>query len=1080
MKIFLGIILLLCFMTTASRAQWKQAPYAADGSYQGIAPLGDIAEWKFNGGADLSGKGHTLTLRGADSRFENGALVIEEKKEIGDKRAGAVTPNNPDLTPAGAFTLEVWFSPAADFFQKDVSFLVDKKYFHGATTNPRSNFDYLLLLRKKGEKFMLDARLGFGKDTSVAQSSPQTLEAGKTYHAVFSYDGAGKSQFFLNGVNIGQTEWQGRGAVAAGPFDLTIGDRFGSTGYRFLGRIFRVRLSSVALNFVSGKVLLDPQSGRTAFMRMEEGAALRVKITNDTAANLQNAQLEFALPGTSGTTRAIPALPAGKSTFVDIPIDTRLHPARYEGVLTLRNAAVNETVPAPVTIVPRPLPHQMPVVMWGTADNDQLQELKDIGFTHQLVYPSNGLWDWVWNHGADGELPVEGEREQLQLLDKMFAMQLGGVAYVAPGRWAGDYQKEYRRVDRNGNPYPRANIDGLFPRIQKFVTDAGKTVAKIYGNEPGLQGALLHTEVRDGTQLSFHDIDKKAWRDFSGGEIPQGDFNPRNYGEKLYQEIRDFPANHIVPDDYPLLKYLRWFWQKGDGWNTLNTLTNDALKTAGNGRIWTFSDPAVRAPAVYGNNGDVDYLSQWTYTYPDPMKIGLAEDELFAMAAGRPGQQVMNMTQIIWYRSQTTGKPIAGQETSWEKAAPDAKFISIAPDHLSEALWIELTRPVQRIAYHGWGSLGDKTGEYQGSYVTTNPETRKRLQSLLHDVVQPLAPVLLQIPDRKTDVAFLESFSSQMLAGRGTYGWGNGWGADSYLIANYAGLEPDIVYAETINQKGLNGYKVLFLMHCDVLTQSVADKIKEFQRNGGIVIGDEFLAPGIQPDILLTSVKRGAPDKTKLLYLQKAAELSRELNDFYEPPLQSSNPEVFARSRTYKNAAYIFTINDHRTYGDYVGQYKMVMEKGLPAQSEITLQRGSGFVYDLMNCHEIKTRQAGNKLQFTTSLSGGAGNLFLVTDKPVGALQMAVPAMAQRGKSTFITAQLNDSEGQPLQAVIPLEVTISDPQNRIAEKSGYYGAAGGKLSLQLDVAPNDAPGQWEIEVSERLTGQRILRSFLVK
>src|SRR5690606_35222363 len=122
-----------------------------------------------------------------------------------------------------------------------------------------------------------------------------------------------------------------------------------------------------------------------------------------------------------------------------------------------------------------------------------------------------------------------------------------------------------------------------------------------------------------------------------------------------------------------------------------------------------------------------------------------------------------------------------------------------------------------------------------------------------------------------------------------------------------------------INRKGRDDYRVLFLMHCDVLTQAVADKINAFQRNGGIVIGDEFLAPGVRPDILLTSVKRSTPDETKQIHLQKAAELLRELGGFYEQPLRSSDPEVFVRSRTYKNAEYVFAINDHRTYGDYVG-----------------------------------------------------------------------------------------------------------------------------------------------------------------
>ena len=54
------------------------------------------------------------------------------------------------------------------------------------------------------------------------------------------------------------------------------------------------------------------------------------------------------------------------------------------------------------------------------------------------------------------------------------------------------------------------------------------------------------------------------------------------------------------------------------------------------------------------------------------------------------------------------------------------------------------------------------------------------LARLIHEVVQPLGPTLLQTPAVKSDVAFLESFASEMFARRGTFGWCGGWGGDAY------------------------------------------------------------------------------------------------------------------------------------------------------------------------------------------------------------------------------------------------------------------------------------------------------------
>jgi hypothetical protein len=1057
--------------------------------YTGQEAIGPdvIALWQFDGGTpgrDVSGKGHDLTLRGEDTHFVaegkfGGALQVETKTQPGDARQGAQTPDRDDLTPQGAFTVEMWMAPDENLAKQNIAFLLDKKYYHYATSDPRANHDYLFLLRKSGkDQFVIEVQLGFGQDSATVRSTPQIFNAGQWYHVAFSYDGKCGIVIYLNGARVGEAQLKNRGAISNGPQNLVIGDRDNSTGYRFAGRIDEVRLSNKALRFVTGRVLLNFTGSRTAFLRDEKNAQIPFDVFNDTLHPLENATLRLKMNGVADQTLKLPAIASGQHVSVSVPVDTTLRPDRYAVTAAVEDA-YKSTFSAPVslelTIVPRPLPHQMPVIMWGSHVTSNYQELKDIGFTGQLV----GLvadYPFIWNsEGKSTSEPQEGVEIHRQRIDRMFALQLGSFAVLSPGEAASKIHPEFNRTGPDGKTID--NTDGLYPRIGQFSRETGEAVARTFDDMPGWQGALIDTEVRDHTAPSFNEIDKKAYQEFSGAEIPSQAVSARGVD---YRALPEFPASHIVPANDPLLEYYRWFWKDGDGWNALNSEVAQGLKSTGRNDLLTWYDPAVRTPGLYGSGGDVDYLNQWTYTYPNPLKIGLAADELLAMAGGRSGQKVMNMTQIIWYRSQTTKAPAKGHETEWEKISPDAKFISIAPNHLSEAMWLNLARPVQALAYHGWGSLGDKLGYSQGSYVTTNIDTRKRLTQLLHDIVQPLAPALMQVPDVPTDVAFLESFASQILAGRGTYGWGGGWGADSYMIACYAGLQPQIIYDETIEEKGLDQYKVLFLTDCDVLTQPVADAIQKVQQRGGIVIGDESLAPGIQPDIVLPSFKRNKPDAAKQFLLQKAAALRNDLDAFYAPAVQSSNPEVLTRLRRFGDSDYIFTVNDHRTFGDYVGQYGQVMEKGLPSQSRITLNRHAGFVYDLMNRREVQTVHNGGKLQFTVNLGAGEGDVFLVTDKAAGALSVLLPATVQRGQNIPVAVQLNDNTGRPLNAVVPLEVTIRDPQGRSAEKSGYYGAANGKLELSLDIASNDIPGQWQVEVNERLHGQKVTKNFAVK
>ena len=227
----------------------------------------------------------------------------------------------------------------------------------------------------------------------------------------------------------------------------------------------------------------------------------------------------------------------------------------------------------------------------------------------------------------------------------------------------------------------------------------------------------------------------------------------------------------------------------------------------------------------------------------------------------------------------------------------------------------------------------------------THPETQHELTRLIKDIVKPLGPTLTQIPAANTDVAFLESFASQMFAGRGTYGWAHRWTGDAWHILQYAQLQPRIVYEETINRDGLDDYKVLVMPSCNVLPASIIERVRQFQQRGGIVIADERIAPATKPDILISVYNRAklaAVDKDELM--KQAAVLRTQLDAKYRRFVDTSNPDVIPHLRRFGTTDYVFTFNDRREAGDYVGHHGLVMERGLPAQAMITIDRSKGYI----------------------------------------------------------------------------------------------------------------------------------------
>ncbi len=846
--------------------------------------------------------------------------------------------------------------------------------------------------------------------------------------------------------------------------------------YLFRGAIIEIFfILSVTLSLclegattTSAPLTITTEDSRTAFYRMEEKANLKITLTNRGEEPLEGASIHLS-GSLQESEKTVELIAGGATLTVDLPMDTTLRPDAYPlkvGVYDKAGQPLGEPITLTMTIVPRPLQQRMPVILWGSGN---MEKIKAMGFTHYFA---------IWQGStapAVNFANAEGLRKIRSKVDRAMAAGVGSLAKITIGRNR-NLRTTYNRIDRKGRTYPALN--GQFPEVQRHALELGNFVATHFGDLPGFKGALINTEVRDHTRPSHHPIDANAYKEATGNEIPlEIDANAQGV---RYSNLADFPATRIIPDDHPILAYYRWFWKEGDGWNHLHTLIHQGIQSARRPDVWTFFDPAVRAPSLYGSGGDVDYLSQWTYSYPDPLKVNLAGDELLAMAGGHPRQQIMNMTQAIWYRSQTAALPRDEEGASlktapWEAQKPDARFISISPDHLSEMLWLKLSQPVQAIMYHGWGSLEETAS---GGYDMTNAETPARLKQLLQTVVEPLGPMLRQIGDAPTDVAFLESFASQIFARRGTYGWGRGWGADAYLIARYSGLQPQIVYDETILTRSLNGFSILFAPHCDVLTQKVVAEIKRFQQRGGIVIGDQYLAPGLEPDILLSAFSRSDDaEKDKALLLEKAAELKTELQGFYQPPFESDHPNVILRRRG--SGELLFAVNDHRTFGDYVGQYRRVMEKGLPSKATLRWQRPGDIIYDLSKRQIVATKTVEDGVEFPVELGAGEGRLFLALPRPVGKLEIHAPKEGKRDGALAVAIRLTDDRGQPIAAVVPMEVTIRDPEGNPAEWSGHYGAASGELKLMLHIASNDVAGNWTIETVEGISGRRSLHSFEV-
>ena len=554
-----------------------------------------------------------------------------------------------------------------------------------------------------------------------------------------------------------------------------------------------------------------------------------------------------------------------------------------------------------------------------------------------------------------------------------------------------------------------------------------------------------------------------------------------------YTTLKDFPSDRVIPEDHPQLQFYRWWWSVGDGWNAAHSAVHRGMHAQSQRKdLWSFNDPVVRCPPLWGSGGEVDVLSQWTYTDPDPLRMSLPVDELFAMAGGRqPAARVMKMTQLFWYRSTTAPaekSPRDGDSPAkWADKDPNTSFFSIHPHHLREAFWTKIARPVEGIMYHGWSSLVPTDGSH--AYKYTHPQLQHELTRLIHDVVQPLGPALRQIPAAKSDVAFLESFTTFAFTSKSTWGYAGGWQSDVYFALQHAHLQPEVIYEQHVLRDGLKDYKVLVLSDCEVLTQPVVAEIHAFQKLGGIVIGDSNLCPAIKADFKMVPFRRqkdAAADKAQLLKL--AAEIRDLLDARYQPVVETTSPNVVPHRRRAGSADYVFLVNDAREPGDYVGQYGLVHEQGVPTSADVRLRSNATTVYDLVT-HQAVPFQRDEKtgaLTIPVTLGPCDGKLLMAVEKPISKASVTGADEINRGAQWTGSVQILDSDEKSVNAVIPVHVEVFDAEGRPSEFSGYHAAIEGRLTVTLDIASNDQQGVWEVRVQELASGQRAQYFFRVK
>jgi hypothetical protein len=843
---------------------------------------------------------------------------------------------------------------------------------------------------------------------------------------------------------------------------------------------------------------------RHAYYRGET-AVLDVTCKNESSAPIKNATILASADGIQLASSAVSEIPASGIHRVTLKLNTdMLKDGKYDVKVSL-GGTDEKTVS--LSISDRPNPERLKVWLWDSA-----------GWANSSFYKSLGFTSWggptILNKKISSDLGVSISKE----LDD--AMPLGADVSITPfgGLRPPGYadlqgpEVYYEKASARSlgeKPEPTKFFNPFDPSVASMQDNANRALMEAVGDHPNVDLAFFNTEIVD--DLSSANMNTQGIHD----QQTQLGFTKDQVGAPR------FVAQGVLADDDRGYLYAKYVAKRGNGVSTANKRTADMIHRY-RPDVLAFTDP-YRSHTLLDMFPGLDMVGTWTYIDLDP-KLMLNVETL--RAACVPSHQIPEMTvTLLEYpgriaptdesirlnaeyekKENVTGWPISG----WMLA--DAGRAKIAS-------WIILSRAPKIIGYYYSGATSPlfPNGEIKDTFKVPY-STSLAIKELSQQVFQPLGPMLTNLDIEPRKIAVLNSEAARL------YGKSPALG---YLYPNeeinpflsvmaMAHLQADVVFDETVERFGLDQYDVVVLPKCDVMPKSVYDKIIAFQKRGGLVIADQYLGADIPGAVKFNfdftykqMVTADAIDKNtadadwndhidtnnvakikvtgvtgatdKKLMESYAAEFKKSLAGRVDPDVDCNQPTVLFNMLEKNGAKYLAVVNDNRTYGDRLGKYKAVLEKIVPQMVTIDLKKWPSpqlYAYDLVTHKALPTEKTAKGYRFQLGLTELGGTFVALYAQPIAEVRILADSAMKVGTTHTISVNVLGEGGSRPEGLQPVKVVITDPSGEV-NRSDYYCAKNGALSLDFTPALNDRLGTWKINVEDNTAGFKAEKSVQV-
>lgn len=560
--------------------------------------------------------------------------------------------------------------------------------------------------------------------------------------------------------------------------------------------------------------------------------------------------------------------------------------------------------------------------------------------------------------------------------------------------------------------------------------------------------------------------------DFTFGHAPS---------QVLWKQLGREAPRGIIGHDVPALETLEWTITRGQPVYAINRVDRDVIHAMD-------PDNVVWTEPYYGGwiATDVDMMADWLYDYSTDVILlalrGAAANSRYFHKAFMPTLSMYN------------GAPGRHPVRKNADGTPEKVTMGQSLDELVTKTWMCIAAGrADNLSMFSANSWQDGVKEYAVWKTNANakvsviadPDAPAKYREIVKRRVMPALELMRGLDNVRAKVAVIHTSEADTAGG---FGWAH-WHYNRAIVDAMAksGVPYDVVNgAELKEGKALPHYKyAIWPMNC--VTREEHDRAaREAAAKGTVIVQDGFGRQEYPNGLRIASTNFWNPKKLPVTaggpVLDFLTNRVEELSAL-APSISGGDfrRESFTFEKRLDGVRYVTVVNNRRRGRDEGGGVLTTFctndwYRPYGASAKISTElRGAGAgaaVYEF-NGAGLLAAKGGRVRTVTTDYGPGEGRVYCVYPEPLGAPGVEYRrTAANRGE---LVVSIDAKSGRPAPARTVVELTLTDPEGRVADESGRYVVERGRLAISVHFAAVDAEGglfsKWKAVVRDLTTGE---------